>query len=67
MRFMAYKLPPPLLKRLFHLDMLARGIYLTPRGMMALSLAVGEEEIERVLVAVDGFLEDYRSLLPRAS
>jgi glutamate-1-semialdehyde 2,1-aminomutase len=56
----------PLLKRLFHLDMLARGIYLTPRGMMALSLAIGEAEIERVLAAVDGFLDDYRSLLPRA-
>ena len=56
----------PLLKRLFHLDMLARGIYLTPRGMMALSLAIGETEIEHLLAAVDGFLDDYRSLLPRA-
>ena len=56
----------PRLKQLFHLAMIARGIYLSPRGMMALSLPMGEAEVDALLDAVAGFIEDYRALLPRA-
>ncbi len=56
----------PRLKQLFHLSMLARGIYLSPRGMVALSLPMGETETDALLAAVGGFIEDYRPFLPRA-
>ncbi len=42
--------------------MLARGIYLSPRGMVALSLPIGDQETDALLAAV----EDYDPLLPRA-
>jgi len=54
------------LKQVFHLAMLARGIYLSPRGMMALSLPMGDSETDALLDAVAGFIEDYRPLLPQA-
>ncbi len=56
----------PRLKQLFHLAMLARGIYLSPRGMVALSLPMGEAETDALLAAVRGFIEDYGPLLPPA-
>ena len=56
----------PRLKQLFHLAMLARGIYLSPRGMVALSLPMGDGETDALLDAVAGFIDDYRPLLPRA-
>jgi len=52
------------LKQLFHLAMLDRGIYLSPRGMMALSLPMGDAETDALLEAVAGFIEDYGALLP---
>ncbi len=55
----------PRLKQLFHLAMLDRGIYLSPRGMMALSLPMGDAETDALLEAMAGFIEDYRPLLPR--
>ena len=55
----------PRLKQLFHLAMLARGIYLAPRG--TLSLPMGEVETDALLAAVDTFVEDYGPLLPRAA
>ncbi len=57
----------PRLKQLFHLAMLARGIYLSPRGTLALSLPMGEVETDALLAAVDAFVEDYGPLLPRAA
>ena len=56
----------PRLKQLFHLAMLARGIYLSPRGMLALSLPMGAAETDALLEAVGAFVEDYGPLLPRA-
>ncbi len=56
----------PRLKQLFHLAMLARGIYLAPRGTLALSLPMGDQETDALLAAVDAFVEDYGPLLPRA-
>ena len=57
----------PRLQQLFPLAMLARGIYLSPRGMVALSLPMGEAETDALLEAVAGFVEDYGPLLPRAA
>jgi glutamate-1-semialdehyde 2,1-aminomutase len=56
----------PRLKQVFHLAMLARGIYLSPRGMMALSLPMGDRETDALLDAIAGFIEDFRPLLPHA-
>jgi glutamate-1-semialdehyde 2,1-aminomutase len=56
----------PRLKQLFHLAMLERGIYLSPRGMMALSLPMGDIETDALLDAVAGFIEDHHPLLPKA-
>jgi glutamate-1-semialdehyde 2,1-aminomutase len=53
----------PQLRELFFLDLLARGIHLARRGMVALSLPVGDAECERFLDAVDGFLDERRPLL----
>jgi glutamate-1-semialdehyde 2,1-aminomutase len=44
------------LKELFFFDMLARGIWLARRGMMTVSLPVGDAECERLVAAVEGFL-----------
>lgn len=43
------------LLELFFFDMLERGIYLARRGMVAMSLPVGEAECERFVEAVDAF------------
>ncbi|WP_394847860.1 aspartate aminotransferase family protein [Pendulispora brunnea] len=53
----------PALKELFFFDMLARGIYLARRGMVTLSLPIGNAECDALLVAVASFLEERRSLL----
>jgi glutamate-1-semialdehyde 2,1-aminomutase len=43
------------LRELFFLDMLASGIYLARRGMVAMSLPVGEAETTRFIAAVTAF------------
>jgi glutamate-1-semialdehyde 2,1-aminomutase len=53
----------PAHRQLFHLDMLHRGFHLARRGMIALSLDVGESECESFCAAVAGFLADYGGLL----
>ena len=53
----------PRLKRLFHLAMLERGIYLTPRGMIVLSLPMGDPETGALTNAVADFLDEYGPLL----
>ncbi len=53
----------PRLKRLFHLAMLERGIYLTPRGMIVLSLPMGDPEIAALTSAVEDYLDEYGPLL----
>jgi glutamate-1-semialdehyde 2,1-aminomutase len=47
----------PLRRDLFHFDMLERGFYLARRGFIALSLAVGDDEIHRFEAAVSDVLE----------
>ena len=51
------------LKELFFFDMLAHGIWLARRGMMALSLPIGDAECDRLADAVAEFLDSRASLL----
>jgi glutamate-1-semialdehyde 2,1-aminomutase len=44
--------------------MLLRGQYVTPRGMIALSLPFTRADIDRFTGIFDEFLTDYRSILP---
>ena len=46
------------LRELFFFDMLEAGIYLARRGMVALSLPVGEAELDRFVAAVAAFLDN---------
>jgi glutamate-1-semialdehyde 2,1-aminomutase len=53
----------PKLKELFFFDMLAHGIWLARRGMMTLSLPIGDAECGILAAAVEEFLSVRRSLL----
>jgi glutamate-1-semialdehyde 2,1-aminomutase len=53
----------PKLKELFFFDMLAHGIWLARRGMMTLSLPIGDVECDALAAAVEEFLSARRSLL----
>ena len=53
----------PALRELFHLDMLDRGFHLARRGMIALSLEVGTDELDAFLDAVSEFLDSRASVL----
>jgi len=54
----------PAVRELFHLDMLHRGFHLARRGMIALSLEIGNAECDVFRAAVTGFHDDYSGLLP---
>jgi glutamate-1-semialdehyde 2,1-aminomutase len=51
------------LRELFHLDLLERGCYLARRGMVALSLEIGDDECRSFRSAVADFLAQRRTLL----
>ena len=51
------------LKELFFFDMLSRGIWLARRGMMTVSLPIGDAECDRLVAAVEDFVSARRSLL----
>ena len=53
----------PSIKDLFFFDMLSRGIYLARRGFIALSLPIGDAEVDRFVEAVRHFLEGRRDLV----
>jgi glutamate-1-semialdehyde 2,1-aminomutase len=53
----------PKLKELFFFDLLAHGIWLARRGMMTLSLPIGDPECDALAAAVEEFLSTRRSLL----
>ncbi len=55
------------LKELFFFDMLAQGIWLAKRGMMTLSLPIGDAECDKLAGAVEEFLASRRSLLRQAA
>lgn len=52
---------------LFHVEMLLRGFYLAPRGMIALSIPFSETEAAAFLDAVDDFLTINRHVLPKTA
>jgi glutamate-1-semialdehyde 2,1-aminomutase len=51
------------LKELFFFDLLAEGIWLARRGFIALSLAIGDAECDRLVAAVERFLVARAALL----
>lgn len=51
------------LKELFFFDMLAHGIWLARRGMMTVSLPIGDAECDALTAAVEEFLSARSSLL----
>jgi glutamate-1-semialdehyde 2,1-aminomutase len=53
----------PELKRLFHLDMLSRGIYTAARNMIVMSLPMVDADCEALTSAFSEFVSSYRSLL----
>jgi len=55
----------PRFLHLWQLEMLLRGQYVTPRGMIALSLPFTRADIDAFTGIFDDFLEDYRSILPQ--
>ena len=55
------------LGHLMHLDMLSRDQYTARWRGIALSLPMGEAEIDGLVVAFEGFLDDYGSLLDSAT
>jgi glutamate-1-semialdehyde 2,1-aminomutase len=52
------------LLHLWQLEMLLKNQYVTPRGMIALSLPIGRAEISAFLTVFAEFLDSYRSILP---
>lgn len=50
-------------KDLFFFHMVENGIYLARRGLVVLSMPIGQAEIDRFVEAFGGFLERYASLL----
>jgi glutamate-1-semialdehyde 2,1-aminomutase len=53
------------LKELFFFDMLAHGIWLARRGMMTVSLPIGDGECDALAAAVEEFLSARHSLLEK--
>jgi glutamate-1-semialdehyde 2,1-aminomutase len=53
----------PRLKELFFFDLLATGLWIARRGMINLSLPIGEGECKRLVEAVEEFLEGRRALI----
>lgn len=51
--------------KLWHLEMMLAGQYVTPRGMIAMSLPHKDDDVDGFVAAFDRFLEDYRSILPK--
>jgi len=54
-------------KALFFFDMLSRGVYLARRGFIALSLSIGDAEIDHFVEAFEHFLDARRDLLSSSS
>jgi glutamate-1-semialdehyde 2,1-aminomutase len=53
------------LGELFFFDMLEQGIWMAPRGMLLLSLPIGDADCNALVAAVEEFIEARRSLLVR--
>ena len=55
----------PRLRELFYLHMLEEEIWIARRGMMALSLAISQDDLDKVFAAVESFVDRWGHLLPR--
>jgi len=53
-------------RALCQLEMIARGIYVSRRNLLNLSLPMGETEFDRIAGAFDGFLEEHAGVLSAA-
>ncbi len=53
--------------KLWHMEMMLAGQYVTPRGMIALALPHTQAHADGLVAALDRFLTDYRSILPKAA
>ena len=53
----------PTAQTLFHLDLMARGVYMVPRGMINQSLPMTDDDRDGLIEAVDGFFSEYGGLL----
>ncbi|ASP69735.1 aspartate aminotransferase family protein [Sinorhizobium meliloti] len=49
---------------LWHVEMVLRGFYVAPRGLVALSLPFDQSEAKSFMAAFDDFLASHRSILP---
>jgi glutamate-1-semialdehyde 2,1-aminomutase len=54
---------PPALRKLLHLELNLRGIYIARRGFMSLSLPLTEADHAALVTAFEAFLEDYSGLV----
>lgn len=54
----------PRLLALWHIEMLLRGFYVTPRGMMALSLPYSDTDLDAFMDVFEDFLVTHKSILP---
>jgi glutamate-1-semialdehyde 2,1-aminomutase len=54
-----------LARDLLHLDMLSRGVYMTRRGMVNMSLPMGDKEFDKFAQSFDSFLGDRAALLSK--
>jgi glutamate-1-semialdehyde 2,1-aminomutase len=55
----------PALRGLLHLALIERGIYVSRRNMIVLSLPMGEAELDSLLEAFEDALRTHQSVLPR--
>ena len=51
------------LKQLLYLDLLEQGVFITERGLVALSLPVSDADCARLVAAVRGFVQERHALL----
>ena len=54
---------PAAARTLFHISMLQRGFYLARRGFISLSLVLNEQDHDRLVAAVEDYLDTHRALL----
>jgi glutamate-1-semialdehyde 2,1-aminomutase len=53
------------MRRLFQLEMLLRGYYVTQRGMITLALPTTEQDLQGYLGAVADYMTSYQAFLPK--
>ena len=56
----------PDLRKLMHLELNLRGIYMARRGFMSLSLPLAEADHDALVAAFDAYLGDYAGVLAQA-